>query len=152
MPAAQLRVRVKGKALTRLEGERDDRGRRQRVKYAPGAELTVSPRLYEAAKDRLMPIGGARTAAAPAGGDELDVLRAEAEAAGVKVDPRWKANRLRKEIEAAKATSGAPPAGGNEPSREQLLAEAVELEIEVGEDWTAEQLQAEIDKASAGDE
>jgi hypothetical protein len=29
------------------------------------------------------------------------VLRAEAEAAGVKVDKRWKADRLREEIEAA---------------------------------------------------
>jgi hypothetical protein len=36
-------------------------------------------------------------------GDELDQLRAEAEAAGVKVDKRWGADRLREEIDTAKA-------------------------------------------------
>jgi hypothetical protein len=34
--------------------------------------------------------------------DDLEGLRAEAEAVGVKVDKRWKADRLREEIEAAK--------------------------------------------------
>jgi hypothetical protein len=38
----------------------------------------------------------------PPADDDLDALRAEAEAAGVKVDKRWKADRLREEIEAAK--------------------------------------------------
>ena len=36
---------------------------------------------------------------------ELDQLRAEAEAAGVKVDGRWGADRLREEIEAAKVAA-----------------------------------------------
>ncbi len=35
--------------------------------------------------------------------DEVDVLRAEAEKVGVKVDNRWKADRLRQEIDAAKS-------------------------------------------------
>lgn len=37
----------------------------------------------------------------PTKADDLDVLRAEAEKAGVKVDNRWKADRLRQEIAAA---------------------------------------------------
>ena len=39
----------------------------------------------------------------PPAEDDLDALRAEAEAAGVKVDGRWGADRLREEIEAAGA-------------------------------------------------
>jgi hypothetical protein len=34
--------------------------------------------------------------------DDLDALRAQAEKAGVKVDNRWKADRLRQEIDAAR--------------------------------------------------
>jgi hypothetical protein len=45
--------------------------------------------------------GEKRDVVAPAD-DDLDALRAEAEAVGVKVDKRWKADRLREEIEAAK--------------------------------------------------
>lgn len=37
--------------------------------------------------------------------DDLDALRAAAEAAGVKVDKRWGADKLRLEISAAKAES-----------------------------------------------
>ena len=37
----------------------------------------------------------------PPAEDDLDALRADAEAAGVKVDGRWGADRLREEIEAA---------------------------------------------------
>lgn len=44
------------------------------------------------------------------GADELAALRAEAEAAGVKIDGRWGADRLRSEIESAQPS----PAGAGE--------------------------------------
>jgi hypothetical protein len=40
----------------------------------------------------------------PPAAEDLEELRAAAEKAGVKVDNRWKADRLRAEIEAAKTT------------------------------------------------
>lgn len=39
----------------------------------------------------------------PEPAEDLDALRAEAEAAGVRIDKRWGADRLREEIESARA-------------------------------------------------
>jgi hypothetical protein len=47
--------------------------------------------------------GEKRSVKLPDEADELDRLRAEATQMGVEVDGRWKADRLRKEIDAVKA-------------------------------------------------
>ena len=57
-----------------------------------------------------------------AGADELATLRAEAEAAGVKVDGRWGVDRLRSELEAA------------QPDAEEDPSESMESEPEAESD------------------
>ena len=62
-----------------------------------------------------------------AGADELATLRAEAEAAGVKVDGRWGVDRLRSELEAA------------QPDAEEDPSESMESEPEAESDAAGEE-------------
>jgi hypothetical protein len=68
----------------------------ERATAAPGEKRSLStPTLESKVEPKAAP------QAEPKPGDDLDALRVQAEKAGVKVDNRWKADRLRQEIAAA---------------------------------------------------
>lgn len=55
--------------------------------------------------------------------DEREVLRAEAEALGIKPDKRWGVDRLKAEIEASKAAASSEPTT-DEPPTDPVLGDA----------------------------
>ena len=68
--------------------------------YRAGESFEGTQRLLDAFGDRLAVADDDQAV------DEIDFLRSVAEAAGVKVDKRWRADRLREEIANANAANG----------------------------------------------
>ena len=71
----------------------------ERATAAPGEKRSLSTPTLE-------PKAELKPAPTPAPVDDLEALRLQAEDAGVKVDNRWKADRLRQEIAAAAKSKG----------------------------------------------